>query len=355
MKRYLLLGCFLGAALASLACNNAYLQLRNYSDESDGWAFELELCIDAGRSIAGEAGGAGDTYSFTLAFYAQQPNLQLSDYTTTLTGQTTGHNASAIVVDNGFKSSKKSLVYFIASGPLTCVNSSATCGTIHTECYEINVKTTVFPDSIKAYGIEGNNDTDAGCYPDIYRDMMINLAPLPVEWSKVSLKQEGIGVRVFWETLSETQNQFFEVERRGREGDIEVVARVDGAGNSIVPLSYSIFDVPSASGLQYYRIRQVDFDGQSSYSDWQSINLASAFEPLKLFPNPTAADVYYQLPIEAGVKRVLLRDGSGRVLQEWEGDLPRSIPMGEWPSGVYYVELWGERRRYLGRISKVNM
>jgi hypothetical protein len=92
-------------------------------------------------------------------------------------------------------------------------------------------------------------------------------------------------VELVWETVSERNNQFFDVER-SRTGEIfETVVRVEGAGNSTSLRKYTAVDTYPYSGLSYYRLRQQDFDGTLSYSNVIRVEVASAYS-IFAHPNP---------------------------------------------------------------------
>ena len=107
-------------------------------------------------------------------------------------------------------------------------------------------------------------------------------------------------VLLSWQTASETNNDFFEVERRvnhelsGTLGTLEdnwdKVGKVKGAGNSNLLRSYEFVDAStplSMTNILYYRLKQVDYDGSFSYSNIVAVKLDEAFqnEPI-IFPNP---------------------------------------------------------------------
>lgn len=68
-------------------------------------------------------------------------------------------------------------------------------------------------------------------------------------------------VSIEWKTETETNNDFFTVERSADGKNFEEVATVPGAGNSSIPLSYSHKDGAPLAGTFYYRLTQTDFDG----------------------------------------------------------------------------------------------
>ena len=65
-----------------------------------------------------------------------------------------------------------------------------------------------------------------------------------------------------WETYTEINNDFFTIERSNNGIDFEPIAYIDGAGNSATTLSYEFVDENPNAGINYYRLKQTDFDGQ---------------------------------------------------------------------------------------------
>jgi subtilisin-like proprotein convertase family protein len=95
-------------------------------------------------------------------------------------------------------------------------------------------------------------------------------------------------VRLNWKTSSEQNNDYFIAERSlsGVDG-WEEVAVVDGAGNSEVALEYTATDITPLNGVSYYRLKQIDFNGQERIHEMESvyIDVAGAGD-LVIFPNP---------------------------------------------------------------------
>ena len=95
-------------------------------------------------------------------------------------------------------------------------------------------------------------------------------------------------VRLNWETSSEQNNDYFVIERSisGEDG-WEAIATVDGAGNSETPKDYTDVDNMPLNGISYYRLRQVDFNGQERVHEMESVYIdAIGMGDLVIFPNP---------------------------------------------------------------------
>lgn len=93
-----------------------------------------------------------------------------------------------------------------------------------------------------------------------------NCTVLPVELNNFNVSCND-NIELTWETASEHNNDYFQVEKASDDLEFRTIATVDGAGNSFSTRYYSVKDVEKTTGDVYYRIRQVDFDGSESFSD----------------------------------------------------------------------------------------
>lgn len=109
---------------------------------------------------------------------------------------------------------------------------------------------------------------------------------LPVEFGLFTgLDVNGV-VELNWLTVSEVNNSHFEILKSVDGIKWSYIGSVSGQGNSESPTEYYFPDELPFSGVNYYRIRQVDFDGKFSYSNIISLNRDASFS-LHVFPNPT--------------------------------------------------------------------
>ena len=96
---------------------------------------------------------------------------------------------------------------------------------------------------------------------------------LPVELISFDGKATEQGNQLSWQTLTESHNDYFVVERSIDGENWVEVATVDGAGSSRDILNYSITDNAFASNtMNYYRLSQVDFDGTNRFYDLLAID-----------------------------------------------------------------------------------
>ncbi|TPE45160.1 T9SS type A sorting domain-containing protein [Pontibacter mangrovi] len=169
-----------------------------------------------------------------------------------------------------------------------------------------------FPIPTDIVDMQARLDSDDPCLP---------ITPLPVELATFTGKATQSGISLEWETASETNNSHFEVERSTDGVAFEQLARVEGHGNSITAIRYTYLDKHPLPGLSYYRLRQVDFDGQYEFSKIISVKAQerSGTLQVEVWPNPCqSGDCALNISTAEANQpvRVQLRDLTGRVVFE---------------------------------------
>ncbi len=141
---------------------------------------------------------------------------------------------------------------------------------------------------------------------------------LPVDLVSFTAREDNNKVLLDWQTASEINNDFFEVQRSEDGDNWEVIGQVDGNGTINEVLNYDYTDNRPLFGTSYYRLRQVDFDGQFEYSSVQSVTIEFDGPDLQvsLYPNPTTKhNINLRLVSLNNRNKVKLRliDMSGKV------------------------------------------
>ena len=113
---------------------------------------------------------------------------------------------------------------------------------------------------------------------------------MPVRFAAVLVNTVKDGNQVTFSTSSETNNSHFEIERNTSSRQWLKLGSIEGAGTTQAKQDYIFFDSQPALGLNYYRIKQVDFDGTFSYSQIVSANWVDK-PKISLYPNPASEQV----------------------------------------------------------------
>ena len=110
---------------------------------------------------------------------------------------------------------------------------------------------------------------------------------LPVEFLSFTAVKNQNGVWLTWKTATETNNDYFLVERSIDGIHFTAIgAPVKGAGTSQQVNAYKLLDIDPSDGINYYRIRQVDYDGKFDFSDVKVVNLTGV-AMVTVSPNPS--------------------------------------------------------------------
>jgi hypothetical protein len=122
------------------------------------------------------------------------------------------------------------------------------------------------PITIKRTGLTGFSEFGGGVADN----------PLPVELAYFKGTLTDNGIKLEWKTLTEKNNDYFVVEKSNNSIDFAEYIEIQGHGNSNVPIEYQFEDNQPVIGDNYYRLKQVDFDGNYQYS--QIIGVKNNFE-----------------------------------------------------------------------------
>lgn len=191
-----------------------------------------------------------------------------------------------------------------------------------------------------------------------------SLRILPVEFLSftATYQSQNRSAMLDWSTAKEWENSHFEIERAIHSvRNWEKIGEINGHGYSDSPVSYSFEDsrLPASGGNIFYRLKQVDLNGDFTYSDTKAIRV----EPLpsstywKVYPNPSTGDPINLEMLDTGVYndesiqvRVISSTSQFDLIQ---GENPRDLSsqladiLRNKPPGVYTLEIsWGANREY---------
>ena len=115
------------------------------------------------------------------------------------------------------------------------------------------------------------------------------LLALPVELLDFTATKREKTVELDWQTASERNNAGFAIERSDNGGSWEQIGYMAGRGNSNVFLDYGFVDHEPFMGNNYYRLKQIDLDGQYEYSSTQHVLFTVNNNAiLSVYPNPSS-------------------------------------------------------------------
>lgn len=190
-------------------------------------------------------------------------------------------------------------------------------------------------------------DFDAAGNPT-YRQELNCIYPLGVEWGSFQAKAVSDGIRLDWQTLSENDADYFSIQHADYTGDFQAIGTLDCLGNSTEVIDYTFTDRAPATGLNYYRLKQVDLNGESGYSSVVALN----YERDELA-------VYYLETLQQLVFSKSLKEGTTVTVYQTNGSKVASLSINETTSavslplaaGIWLIEL----KDPIGHLSHIKL
>lgn len=174
---------------------------------------------------------------------------------------------------------------------------------------------------------------------------------LPVELINFSADRTERGTLLKWQTATEINNEGFEIERSHDGGNWSKLGFVRGNGISYEFAAYTFLDESPSTGVNYYRLKQMDYDGKFEYSNIVSSQFGSVQSNIASYPNPVKDVLFLELDTAAEGVEISLFDSNGRVL--WMSKRAVSqIPFEAFDSGVYFLEITTASGKSMQKIIK---
>ncbi|MDD4150569.1 MAG: T9SS type A sorting domain-containing protein [Bacteroidales bacterium] len=172
--------------------------------------------------------------------------------------------------------------------------------------------------------------------------------PLPVEYTDFTASYSAGRIILKWTTVTELNNDYFEIERSYNATDWSLVDKVQGAGNSNMKLDYTFIDYNSNQKYLYYRLRQIDYDGSSKLTNTIQVRCdENTTKPLiDLYPNPFSNQLYITTENwDTNSLKIELYDILGQKLSNWSftdisSNDTRELNISNLPAAFYIIKTW---------------
>ncbi len=163
---------------------------------------------------------------------------------------------------------------------------------------------------------------------------------LPVQLGSFTVKASNNKVLLDWTTFTELNNKGFAIER-SKDGSIfEQIGFVNGKGNNNTLNQYQYIDNSPLQGINYYRLKQIDLDGATTYSDIKSVVFNNKLS-VTLYPNPVKNILTIDDNGEQLTGTMMLYDAYGRVISQSKIEAVRvfKIDVSKLSAGIYHYRL----------------
>jgi hypothetical protein len=201
---------------------------------------------------------------------------------------------------------------------------------------------------VDVYIVASTNEGDRayGSAASPLRASFLLAVTLNADITFLSAKKQTTDIGIFWQTASEQDNARFQIERSANTVDFSPIGEVKGAGNSKALNNYSFTDLTPLSGINYYRLKAIDYFGKTSVSRIVAVNFSDKNnDKVTVYPNP-AGDVLRldMTASEASNKTIHITDLAGRVLLSQNISVSKGanllpLTVSSLASGMYLVKM----------------
>jgi len=270
-------------------------------------------------------------------------------YTFTPTASTATLNVTGITCNDGTSGAAQFGVWTSCAAIGTYTSSSTFLGcVVGTSNLTMSGLTAGQTYYIVADGFAGDNCTWAFSGTNIV---------LPIDLIDFKARFNGSNVDLAWATASEKNNDHFTIERSKDGENFETVAVIKGAGNSYSRVNYSAIDNTPYQGINYYRLKQTDRNGEFKYSAIDILSIRDN-DVFGIVPNPAInkAEVIYNC-FDAETATLMVFDYAGKEVMVKEftcqtGQNVSTIDLSEQPKGIYFVVLTTGAQVYKAKLVK---
>ena len=174
---------------------------------------------------------------------------------------------------------------------------------------------------------------------------------LPVEFVDFSVFRDGHKSLLSWITAKEINNEGFEIQHSLDGIHFETIAFVSGYGNSTTQHDYQYIHLNPGNGVNYYRLKQLDYNGDFDYSETISIRFDNLSNQILLYPNPASDILYIKIPSnQEENQKISILDGRGKqIYSEFIPGKSKTylINVKNWLPGIYIVRIDDQNFRFV--------
>lgn len=171
------------------------------------------------------------------------------------------------------------------------------------------------------------------------------ISPIGLEYFNV--KAGTTNVNLNWETSWESDFEGFEIERSEDGESFSPIGTLKGNGNAA---GYSFNDNNPLAGENYYRLKQLDKEGNVIYSRTEYVLFDLSTLKFSVFPNPAIDKIAVSLPNRNTSVKLVIYDLAGREIKSRQFNKQDSIEenVGNLSSGIYILKIFSNTNEALG-------
>jgi len=179
---------------------------------------------------------------------------------------------------------------------------------------------------------------------DGWASNVIPMGPLPIELMSFTGKELNSKHLLDWTTSLEINSSHFVIEHSSTANNFSELGMRDAAGNSSEKQNYSFTNIHPVIGNNYYRLKMVDIDGKSKYSNIILLKQLNDRTSLIVYPNPTANMLNVDMQGIANATRLNIEiiDGNGKIVLTQQVNYQQqsfAMNVSNFANGLYFLKL----------------
>lgn len=178
---------------------------------------------------------------------------------------------------------------------------------------------------------------------------------LPVTYTMFNATLKDKTVHLDWHTSTEINSDYFSIERSLDSREFREIGKVKAAFNSSGLKDYRFIDSTPMTGRNYYRIKQVDFDGKFSFSEIKSISISSMSLVYSIVPNPAKNFITLSFDKPQRQYNIIITDMQGKIVHVINNPsaiymTQHKIDLSNIPNGIYLVSVMTNNGNYTQKL-----
>ncbi len=171
---------------------------------------------------------------------------------------------------------------------------------------------------------------------------------LPVALISFTAQMKEEYVQIDWKTATEFNNDYFVVQKSQDGIYFEDIDNIAGAGNSNVLISYQSLDYYPYEGITYYRLKQVDYDGTTDYSNIAAVR-NNPDDIIQVFPNPSNGNFTVETK-EA--MEIVIYSATGQEITRlnYEANTINKVDLTNYSKGIYFLAYIVSGKRIIKKL-----
>ena len=170
-------------------------------------------------------------------------------------------------------------------------------------------------------------------------------SPLPVTLVFFTAQVVNGEVQLNWATATETNNDYFTIERSADGKAWSDLSRVAGHGNSVSEENYTSYDIAPLHGQSFYRLIQVDQDGRRTYSVVVAVTIEVS--AVSIYPNPAVDELVVTGGSIGSAVQVYNSAGKAMDVPIQSGAGQTVLSVSGLPKGMYFLRIGSQTFKFL--------